>query len=51
MPPDAKPELALAAEHAVAPQPASSGHPILYFLLGMAVLGGGLVLFRRSRFA
>jgi len=24
---------------------------VLYFLLGMLVLGGGLMLFRRSRFA
>ena len=51
MPPDAKPELALAAEHAVAPAPQSTGHPTLYFLLGMAVVVGGLLLFRRSRLA
>ena len=51
MPPDAKPDLALASEHAVASPPPSSGHPTLYFLLGMLVLGGGLMLFRRSRFA
>lgn len=51
MPPDAKPELALASEHAVAPQPPSTGHPTLYFLLGMAVVVGGLMLFRRSRLA
>ena len=52
MPADAKPELALASEHVVAPQPPpSSGHPTLYFLLGMAVVVGGLMLFRRSRLA
>ncbi|HEV2676553.1 MAG TPA: hypothetical protein VGV37_18650 [Aliidongia sp.] len=52
MPPDTKPELALASEHVVAPQPApSSGHPVLYFVLGMAVVVGGLMLFRRSRLA
>jgi hypothetical protein len=52
MPPDAKPELALAAEHAVAaPPPGGTGHPTLYFLLGMAVVVGGLMLFRRSRLA
>jgi hypothetical protein len=51
MPPDAKPELALASEHAVAAPPPSSGHPVLYFLLGMLVVIGGLMLFRRSRFA
>lgn len=51
MPPDAKPDLALASEHAVQAPPPSSGHPVLYFLLGMLVLGGGLMLFRRSRFA
>ncbi|HLZ67465.1 MAG TPA: hypothetical protein VKQ29_14620 [Aliidongia sp.] len=52
MPADAKPELALAAEHAVAaPPPQGSGHPMLYFLLGMAVVAGVLLLFRRSRLA
>jgi hypothetical protein len=49
MPPDAKPELALASEHVVAQPPPSSGHPVLYFLLGMLVVVGGLMLFRRSR--
>ena len=51
MPPDAKPELALASEHVVAPQQPSTGHPTLYFLLGMVVVVGGLMLFRRSRLA
>ena len=51
MPPDAKPDLALASEHAVAAPPPGTGHPTLYFLLGMLVLGGGLMLFRRSRLA
>jgi hypothetical protein len=50
MPPDAKPDLALASENAVAPQaPAGTSHPTLYFLLGMLVLGGGVLLLRRSR--
>ena len=51
MPPDAKPDLALAAEHAVAAPTPGTGHPVLYFLLGMLVLVGGLMLFRRSRLA
>jgi hypothetical protein len=51
MPPDAKPDLALASEHAVAPAPVGTGHPTLYFLLGMLVVVGGLMLFRRSRLA
>lgn len=51
MPPDAKPDLALASEHAVAAPAPGTGHPVLYFLLGMLVLGGGLMLFRRSRLA
>lgn len=51
MPPDAKPDLALASEHAVAAPAPSTGHPVLYFLLGMLVLFGGLMLFRRSRLA
>jgi hypothetical protein len=51
MPPDAKPDLALASEHAVAAPAPSTGHPALYFLLGMLVVFGGLMLFRRSRLA
>ena len=51
LPSDVKPDLVLASDHAVAAPPPSSGHPTLYFLLGMLILGGGLMLFRRSRFA
>ena len=49
MPPDAKPELAIASENAVVQQPQSTAHPILYFVLGMGVLGGGLFFMRRAR--
>ncbi|GGF16256.1 hypothetical protein GCM10011611_22530 [Aliidongia dinghuensis] len=49
MPADTKPELALASEHAVTQAPPSTGHPTLYFVLGMAVVLGGLLVLRRSR--
>ena len=51
MPADVKPDLALASEHAVAAPPPGASHPTLYFLLGMLVVVGGLMLFRRSRLA
>jgi hypothetical protein len=48
MPPDAKPELALAAENAVVPQPSSTGPN--WLVDGLAVLAvGGLFLFLRRR--
>ncbi|HVJ51006.1 MAG TPA: hypothetical protein VM689_01000 [Aliidongia sp.] len=52
MPPDTKPELALAAENAVAPEPAPSSGTHWLLDIGLVVLvGGGLLFLRRRMFA
>ena len=51
MPSDAKPELALASENAVAKQPTSSGPHWLLDIALVALVGGGLLFVRRRVFA